>query len=280
VEILRRAVPDGLGVSRGRGGAAVILLRWLRQWVGYSVIAALLGLAAATAQAGFFDKKVNPKDLAGVHRVAVLAHLGDTFHVYWVGLTIFNSRRFDVPVPQWGIDPFVVQIVQGDLTSDGHFTGEPLEVSGLDLPALYRKRNAIADSKDVMTALLARAKQQGADALLVVEPYDWRQTRPFNSPGFGITSRKLYPKGHPHGCIYTSFMSSLFRIDTGERLQWIVQPLPCDISPRDEFELKEAWDQYTPDEQVSFETTVKDRIRERLASQLADLALVAAPAVP
>jgi hypothetical protein len=98
--------------------------------------------------------------------------LGDTFHIYCVGFTILNSRQFDAPVAR-----FVVQILQGDLKSDGHPTGEPLEVSGLDLLALYQKRNAIADPKDVMTALLAQATQQAADALLVVEPYDWRQTR-------------------------------------------------------------------------------------------------------
>ncbi|MBS0380655.1 MAG: hypothetical protein JSS29_19405 [Proteobacteria bacterium] len=278
-----RAAPEGSCVSRKLNGAAIGLRfrGWIRRWVAFSAIAAVLGLAAAPVQAGFFDKKVDPKELVGVHRVAVLAHLGDTFHVFWVGLLVVgNAKSFEVPVPQWGIDPFVIQTVQDDLKAAGQFSAVALEVSGLDLPALYQKKNAIADNKEVMTILLERAKQQGADALLIVELFDWGRTHPFNSPGFGVTSRRYYPQGHPHGCIYTSFMSSLFRVDTGKRLQWIVQPAPCDISSRDQFELRDAWDQYTTEQQEAFERTTKDRIREHLEAQLSDLALIPAPKAP
>jgi hypothetical protein len=240
-------------------------------------VVVLLGLMADTAQAGLFDKKVDPKDLVGVQRVAVLVHLGDTFHVFWLGLTVFNNKAFDVPVPQWGIDPFVLQTIQAEFKSQGRFTAEQLDVSGLDLPTLYAKRYAIAGSKEVIAALLAQAKQQGVDALLIVDMYKWTELHRFQGPGFGVISHTLYPKGHPHGCVYTSFMSSLFRVDSGKRLQWAAQPEPCEISARDQFELKDSWDLYTQEEQAAFEATVKDRVRENLQSQLTDLSLVAAP---
>jgi hypothetical protein len=84
-----------------------------------------LCVAAGGAQAGLFSHKVDPRDLVGLHRIAVLARLGDTFHASWVGVTAFNNKFFDAPVPDWGIDPFVQQVATEDLKAAGTYTAEP-----------------------------------------------------------------------------------------------------------------------------------------------------------
>lgn len=229
-----------------------------------------LGLVAAgVAQGGLFSHKPDPHDLAGLQHVVVFARLGDTFHASWVGLTIFNNKFFDAPVPEWGIDPFVEQTVHDDLAALGHFSADPLDVSGLDLPTLYRKKGAVTNSKEVIAVLLERAKQQGADALLIVDVWHWQETHPFHGTGFGAYRRDFYPSG----CIYTAFMTTLFRVDSAKRVMTAAEPPPCEVSKTDAFEKKKSWDDYSAEEKAAFESAVKQKVRETLAGHLSQLGL-------
>jgi hypothetical protein len=142
-------------------------------------------------------------------------------------------------------------------------------VTGLDLPALYQKSGAVTNSKEVVAVMLEQARKQGADSLLIVEMVRWGEIRPFHGNGFGAFNRSLFP----NGCIYTSFMSTLFRVDTGKRVKSEAEPEPCEVSKTDHFEMKPAWDQYTPEERATFEAVVKEKIRAALASQLNQLSL-------
>jgi hypothetical protein len=216
-----------------------------------------------------FSHKIDPKDLAGIKRVAVLSRLGDTFHASWVGITVFNNKFFDVPVPEWGIDPYVEQTVHDDLAALSQFSAEPLDVTGLDLPTLYHKHGAVTHSQEVVEVMLGQARKQGADALLIVDLSRWPDTYRFHGFGFGAFRRTLVSKG----CIYTSFLMTLFRVDSGKSVGGVAEP-PCEISATDSFQIKDAWDQYTPEEQTAFESSVKQKIRETLATNLTQLGLM------
>lgn len=226
-----------------------------------------LCLAGSTAQAGLFDHKIDPKDLAGIKRVAVLSRLGDIFHASWVGGIVFQNRFFEAPVPEWGTDSYAVQAVHDDLAALSQFSADPLEVTGLDLPTLYHKKGAITHSAEVVRVLLEQARKQGADALLIVDLARWEETHPFHGFGFGA-----YRRGDLPGCIYTSFLVTVFRVDSGKRVGGVSQP-PCLTSTADSFQTRDAWDQYTPEEKTAFESGVKQKIRETLAIDLSQLGL-------
>jgi hypothetical protein len=117
--------------------------------------------------------------------------------------------------------------------------------------------------------MLERARKQGADALLIVDLSRWRDTYPFHGFGFGAFRRTLVSKG----CVYTSFMTTLFRVDSGKRVGGVADP-PCEISATDSFQIKDAWNQYTPEEQAAFESSVKQKVRETLATDLTQLGLM------
>jgi hypothetical protein len=141
-------------------------------------------------------------------------------------------------------------------------------VTGLDLPTLYHKKGAVTHSPEVVGVMLEQAHKQGADALLIVDLSRWQETHPFHGFGFGAFRRSLFPKG----CIYTSFMMTLFRVDSGKRVGGMSEE-PCEVSATDSFQIKNAWDQYTPEEKAAFESSVKQKIRETLATDLMQLGL-------
>jgi hypothetical protein len=146
----------------------------------------------------------------------------------------------------------------------GRFPAEALDVSQLDLQDLYHKRGAILGSREVEATRLERAKQQGADALMVVEMVRPGENFPFQNAGFGVFRRDAFGLGM--GCVYTSFNTVVFSVATGKRLAWGGEP-PCQSSPQKP-EKKSSWDQYTPEEQAAFEATVKDEIRKQVVLRM------------
>ncbi|MBS0380656.1 MAG: hypothetical protein JSS29_19410 [Proteobacteria bacterium] len=217
--------------------------------------------------AGLFGSGDDPKGIGGIQKIAVVSRLGDTFHARWIGVTVFNNKVFDVPVPEWKTDPFVQQTVKDDLSvATRPRVAEPLDTSGMDLATLYTKSGAITFSKEVVGVMLDQARKQGADALMVVEMATWGGISQWQTGGFGA-----YQRGF-NGCIYTSFMITIFRTDSGKRAKDSDEPRPC-LKSLDKFPVKENWEQYTPEEKATLESQVKDKIRERLIIQLQDLGL-------
>lgn len=143
-------------------------------------------LAASPAFAGLFEHEVKPSDMDGIHRMAVHVRLGDTFHANFVGTTVFTNKLFDVPVPQWGIDSYTTGQIVEAMNVRGRFPAESLDVSHLNVQHLYHKRGAILGSREVEAILLEQAKQQGADALMVVEMVEPGANFRFQSAGYGV----------------------------------------------------------------------------------------------
>jgi len=223
-------------------------------------------LASNHAAAGLFSHSVSAQDLDGIQRMAVHVRMGDTFHARFIGTTVFNNKGFDAPVPQWAMDRYVADQVAEIMKLRGRFAAESLSVADLDLPSLYQKSGAILASKEVVATLLDRGRQQGADALLVVEMAPPSENAPFYPAGFGLMRRSAF--GLTTGCAYAQFTVALFRVDSGKQIarQWAA---PCANSP-EKFPQKASWDQYSAEEQAALEAADKHEIIGKLTLAMQD----------
>ena len=236
----------------------------------YLVPGLLTLLASSSAAAGLFTHGASVQDLDGIHRMAVHVRMGDTFHAIFIGTTVFNNKAFDAPVPQWAMDHYVSDQVVQIMKLRGRFPAEPLAVADLDLPALYQKSGAILASKEVVGTLLAQARQQGADALLVVEMAPASENAPFYKAGFGLMRRSAF--GLTTGCAYAQFTVALFRVDSGKRLagRWAQ---PC-VNAAEKFTQKASWDQYSAEEQAALEAADKHEVMGKLTLAMQDFKLM------
>jgi hypothetical protein len=140
----------------------------------------------------------------------------------------------------------------------GCFPAQALDVGDLNMPALYKKSGAILGSPEVVATLLDTAKQQGADALMVVEVVRPSENFRFHAPGFGLFRRSAF--GLTTRCIYSVFNTVVFRVDTGKRIAWGGdEPY---VSSR------ESWDQYTAEETAALEAAVKQQLSGKIALRL------------
>jgi hypothetical protein len=62
---------------------------------------------ASSAPAGLSGDGSTEKDFEGIHRVAIVSFLGDTFHGILIGTTVFQNKAFDAPVPEWVMNTLV-----------------------------------------------------------------------------------------------------------------------------------------------------------------------------
>jgi hypothetical protein len=228
------------------------------------------GIGAEAALASHFGFDTDPKGLSGVQHIVVLSRLGDTFHASWAGMTVFDSKFFAAPVPEWQTDAFVLQVVQEELASAATSRQmQPLDTSAMNLPVIYAQSGAVTHAPEVMAFMLDQARKEEADTLMVVEMSQGLIQS--QAPGFGA-----YRHGDQR-CIYTSFTLSLFRTDSGKLAAAPSLSVPC-LSLTEAFPIKNRWDQYTPEEKAAFEAAAKQRIRDALSYQLRAVGLVGAPA--
>jgi hypothetical protein len=226
-------------------------------------------LAVSPALAELFAHEVKSSDMDSIHRVAVHVRLGNTFHANFVGTTVFNNKFFDVPVPQWGIDSYITDQIVEAMNVRGRFPAEKLDVSRLNMGDLYHKRGAILGSRDVEATLLDQAKQQGADALMIVEMVEPGENFRFQGAGYGVFRKETF--GLSMGCVYSSFNTVIFSVATSKRVAWGGEP-PCQASPHKP-EKQDSWDKYTPEQQAAFETTVKDELRQKILLRMTEYKL-------
>ncbi|QHS11195.1 hypothetical protein [Sinimarinibacterium sp. NLF-5-8] len=146
-------------------------------------------------------------------RVVVVSLLGDVFHGIQIGTTVFGNNSYDVAVPEWNIDGVVEKTIIAQL---GRTSARSVTVLQHD-PGLRARMEktwtAIGgyDYKD----LLALARQQGADTLILVRPsrYD---NAPAHKPGYGFFERNFM--GLSRRCFYSLFITSAFSTASGKEM--------------------------------------------------------------
>jgi hypothetical protein len=234
------------------------------KWIFATLLAVVF---ARPAGAGMFGP--SEKDLSPLHRVGVVSLLGDSFHSVVVGTTIFQNTSNDFPVSQWNIDAFTREEAVRLLEEKGRFKGEPLQLDGLDERTLYKKPDDYAISTAGAEKLLAMARQQGLDGVLIIERYLWRDFS-FYTPGFGVMKRTMF--GKSGGCVYASMLLNIYSVNSG--LSVVARPVvPCkglDLI----FEPRATLDAYSAEEQVALAAAVKAQIHKGLESTLSDMKLL------
>jgi hypothetical protein len=234
------------------------------KWIYASLLALLV---SGPAGAGLFGP--SEKDFASLHRVAVVSLLGDTFYSVLVGTLVIQNTTHDFPVPQWDINGFARDEAVRLLSEKGRFKGEPLALEGLDERTLYRKPDDYAISAAGVEKLVALARQQGFDGVLVLDRYLWRDFQ-FYTPGFGVMRRTMF--GQSGGCVYVSMLLNVYRVDSGQSV--VARPPPPCKGLNLDFEPRATLEAYSAEEQLALAAAVKAQVNKGLESTLTDMKLL------
>src|ERR1700722_3103905 len=157
-------------------------------------------LASDGAQAGILDGNLSQSDIANIHRISVVASLGNTLRAFFPGITVFGNRGFDQAVPEWSIDTAATQDVISEIQQQGQFTADSLNTVDLKLPEMGDSPDRTFLTGTDKATLLAQARRQGADTLLVVMPA--QNPHSIARPGFGLGGGKAF--GKLHECVIAS----------------------------------------------------------------------------
>lgn len=232
----------------------------------------VLLLVSSLASAASSAASLSEPDAASVHRIAVVSSVGETFHGINIGITVFGNSAWDAPVPEWGVDAGVTDNILLVMKQRGRFPAEPLNLNGFKLPWLSRRSQDIDLPDDARQALLERARQQGADALLMVMR---NSLGTLHRPGFGLV-RRNQPGLAAHPCVYVLFGAVLFRVSDGKRISSQVER-PCEFEAnrtKPQFVWKDAWEQYNATEHGALEAAVKHELDAQTDLMLEEMKLV------
>lgn len=222
-------------------------------------------LFSGAATAGLFSSSVSDADMAGIKKLVVYSMLGDTFHKIDVSMFRFGRHGdFEVSVPAWGIDRAASEQAIAGLRAQHRFIADML--SGID-PALTQRSDL---SRSVRRTLLERAKQQGADALLVFVGEDNAHDSAIVS-GVGLRTH-IEGKRALDQCLYVSFAAYVIQVDTGHTIAQ-AHPDPCLTTATIAFDPKPTWDEMSSDEKSGIEDAIKHEISERVGALLVSMKL-------
>jgi hypothetical protein len=224
-------------------------------------------LISGSASASEFDSSVSEKDAATIHRIAVVVTLGSTFRAdFRRGVVGFGDRSFDISVPQWDVDHLEAEHIVSMLNMGTRFHADALIVDDLGWPKAHYVPDGTEISSIEKSKLLERAGQQGEDAILVVTPAYGVATK-IALPGFGLLGDDVH--GKRDVCVLAYIAVSVYRTSDGHSVGQQFSK-PCSMKT-DKFEMKDAWSNYSPDEQSTVETAVKQGVTAQIDLLLGNL---------
>lgn len=130
--------------------------------------------------------------------VAVVSGIGDTFHMAYRGITVFEQKDASTPVPDWGVNGQAIKSSISYLNSLERYDASPLE--------------GVFDLKDVRLAQDA-AKLAGFDFLVTISSKD-QGNPPYLDGPFGIY-RKGFMGSHDD-CVYSLLVLAVYDVRSGK----------------------------------------------------------------
>lgn len=129
---------------------------FLRHWPLAILAVAMLGLAGCADS----NRLLDPERAASLHRIGVVAAVNEEVHFLQPGLTIFDNKRIDYPVPEWKLNDYMAQSAAKTLSSKfeaviirTRIKGQPFDPFGafVTLPKTNTDEilNALEDSSPV-----------------------------------------------------------------------------------------------------------------------------------
>ena len=226
----------------------------------------VMSLLAVFASTGVLACRVSDKDLEGIHKMAVVVSLGDTFHAVFLGATAFQNKAFDVAVPEWEINKLATDTIVKAMKVRGRVVIAPLVMEGGRLDSLYGKHVSGPLSRPAFQVFLDHANAQGVDAILVVERTT-SENQPYHQSGFGLFRHSMF--GMAMGCPYVLFRSEVDRVSDGKVLAGQFDA-PCEAD-RQKVDAKGSWDLYSAEDKSAIEAAVKQEVASKINLALAEL---------
>lgn len=228
-------------------------------------------LLLSPASAGLFSSKLSDGDAAGIHKVAVLSCLGDTLYVDSIGLTAFNNKGFQAPVPQWNMDSSITEHVTEMMRLRGRWPAEALNI-GFEQLGWHQFGGYSGFSHEGRHRMVEQARAQGADAVLVV----CREENPHDShvkAGFGLYSHSLL--GKEHQSLLASYYVMILGVPSDKVL---AQQHPDPLVPqKTALPMRASWELYTPEEQAGLESDLRKFIYSGLDQALETMNVLRPP---
>lgn len=225
-------------------------------------------IVAAPAWAGLLG--ASEKDLSGLQHTAVVSAMGDTYHMVQAGFTIFQNKVYDYDVGHWRLDDYARDEVLRLMASGGRLKVASLDTTNLPPSALRDSPSDMQVSKDGRQRMIAEARRQGFDSVLLIEPSDWSTTFHAMQAGYGFYRHNVMNVGQ--AAAYASIAIELYRLDSGKIVeQRSHQPTIAGHSP---IEPKPGFNDYLPEDQATMMREVKAKISESLHGSLVGMKLL------
>jgi hypothetical protein len=214
---------------------------------------ALVSMMVGPAFAGLFSASISSQDVREIKRLAVVSTLGDTVHGRSVGLTVFQNKSFDAPVPGWNLDAALARAIAQGIVAGGRIGGDVVSI-------------ATQSTKD--GDIVREAGAQGFDAVLVVLPEENVHDRSLGS-GVTLLHRKLPGVDKVHPCIVGTVR--VFRASDGKQIGASVIE-PCSYA-RNTLVWHDTWDAFSDEEKQAALAALQEQSLERIRKALVDLKL-------
>jgi hypothetical protein len=216
-------------------------------------VVALVSMMVGPAFAGLFSASISSQDVREIKRLAVVSTLGDTVHGRSVGLTVFQNKSFDAPVPGWNLDAALARAIAQGIVAGGRIGGDVLSI-------------ATQSTKD--SDIVREAGAQGFDAVLIVLPEENVHDRSLGS-GVTLLHRKLPGVDKVHPCIVGTVR--VFRASDGKQIGASVIE-PCSYA-RNTLVWHDTWDAFSDEEKQAALAALQEQSLERIRKALVDLKL-------
>ena len=194
---------------------------------------------------------------ASAKQVAVLALLGDQFHGVRVGMTVFGNLNYEAAVPEWQIESFSEHLVVSWLRDKYALKASPLIFDTAQRRRFLESRGFFAGYN--YDEILARAKAQGSDAIVLVIPSSYD----FHKPGYGF-----FQRGKERRCVYSSFFVDVYATASGDKLG-AAGRRPCESGERD-IPWREKFDEYSELEKTTLRAKVEANLKVAIPTALDD----------
>jgi hypothetical protein len=216
-----------------------------------ATVAVIFGFACHQASAGIFSSGLTEADIASFKRVAVISALGDTLMGRSIGLTVFNNKSFKTTLPNRDLDDSFTAEMKSTIIASGRIKGE---VAALATTSL--------DSESI----LAAAREQGFDAVLLMQPAEDTQFH-MNDPGLSVWRTG----GGQKSFTCNSMRIAVLRVSDAKQLA-SASDYHCPSFSNLPF-WHNSWEEYTDEQQATVFTAMKAFVSHQIDEALKKLKL-------
>lgn len=186
------------------------------------------------------DVALDPRNAAGIRRLAVVSLIGDSIDGIADGLSTLQ-RRYLHATPEWGLDRTLERFAAERVAASGKFRGTTVEVLQVaDVAAMSRRdrRRPIDPAK-----LTRYARDKGYDAVLAILPEE-SLDHPEAVAGVSIRQRQVVGGSISSACVALALR--VMRTDDDAEIAHVT-PAPCAVhaSP---IAWHASWDDYSPEQ--------------------------------